>query len=385
MAENTKIEWADHTFNPWIGCTKVSPACDNCYAEAMMGHRYGRVNWGPGEDRARTGSANWSQPLAWNRKAAATGTRPFVFCASLADVFDNEVPIAWRIELFDLIRSTPDLDWLLLTKRIGNAEKMLDEAGGWAGVFSGGGLRSTLPNVWLGATVANQEEAARDIPKLLATPAAVRFLSIEPMLGRIDLCETLGEEAEIHGALQPRRGVFPDGLVGFSCESVALALVVGLAGLQRGVGVYPAFLDGAGQDPLQCQAELLPGAWGFGDVTDEFGAIVHGEADQVTGADGGLGALENVLVEVDGFRGPVSAGHIFGTEYADGVGHGFGLAGHTCDEVIACAEQAVERSRGGECLGAVDAEPCFLSGDRVAVLVPVFARVEVRWPACPCL
>jgi len=219
VSENTKIEWADSTFNPWIGCTKVSPACDHCYAEALIDTRLHKAKWGPGQARVRTSVANWRKPLQWDAKrfmecwacgwrgeceAELIGcgkcgsidqmndARRRVFCASLADVFDNEVPIAWRIELFDLIRSTPDLDWLLLTKRIGNAEKMLDEAGGWAGVFSGGGLRSTLPNVWLGATVANQEEAARDIPKLLATPAAVRFLSIEPMLGRIDLCETLG-------------------------------------------------------------------------------------------------------------------------------------------------------------------------------------------------
>src|ERR1700730_6921319 len=123
VAENSKIEWTDHTFNPWIGCTKVSPACDHCYAEAMMDTRYGRVRWGAGEDRSRTSKANWQQPLKWNRIAQADGARPLVFCASLADVFDNEVDPLWRRELFALIEATPSLIWLLLTKRIGNVVK----------------------------------------------------------------------------------------------------------------------------------------------------------------------------------------------------------------------------------------------------------------------
>ena len=123
MAENTKIEWADHTFNPWMGCTKISPACDNCYAADMMDTRYGRVRWGSGEPRVRT--KDWSKPRKWNRDAEKSGERPFVFCASLADVFDNEVDPAWRADLFDLIDDTPNLIWLLLTKRIGNVRTKL--------------------------------------------------------------------------------------------------------------------------------------------------------------------------------------------------------------------------------------------------------------------
>lgn len=127
MAENTKIQWTDHTFNPWIGCTKVSPGCDHCYAEHLMDGWLGRVKWGPGQPRKRTSAANW----------------------------------------------------LILTKRVGNAIGMAPAEG--------------LPaNGWLGATVVNQEEAERDIPKLLATPAAVRFLSIEPVLGDIDLRQLRG-------------------------------------------------------------------------------------------------------------------------------------------------------------------------------------------------
>ena len=181
MAENTAIEWADHTFNPWTGCTKVSPACDHCYAESWA-KRSGTVRWGAGESRRRTTEANWRLPLKWNAQAQREGRRFRVFCASLADVFDNEVPVQWRVDLFRLIASTPHLDWLLLTKRIGNALPMMREVAQQCG-----GGEQPMPNVWLGATVVTQAEADRDVPKLLAVPARVRFLSIEPMLGPIEL------------------------------------------------------------------------------------------------------------------------------------------------------------------------------------------------------
>lgn len=189
MSENTKIEWADHTFNPWEGCQKVGPGCDHCYAEARNARFSGgsAVNWGSGAPRRLTSDANWKLPLKWNKQAAAEGRRFRVFCASLADVFDKAVPVQWRISLMRLIVDTPNLDWLLLTKRIGNAAEMLETA--FRAVHAGreGWADNVLPNVWIGATVVDQAEADRDIPKLLAVPAQVRFLSIEPMLGPIDL------------------------------------------------------------------------------------------------------------------------------------------------------------------------------------------------------
>lgn len=174
MGENSAIEWTTHTFNPWVGCTKVSPGCDHCYAEGWA-KRSGLVTWGA--DRRRTSAANWRKPLKWDAEAVATATRPRVFCASLADVFDNEVPLEWRTDLFRLIYATPHLDWLLLTKRIGNVERALSVMGD----------AMLPPNVWLGITVVNQEEADRDIPKLLRAPAAVRFLSCEPLLEMVSL------------------------------------------------------------------------------------------------------------------------------------------------------------------------------------------------------
>jgi protein gp37 len=194
MAETTAIEWCDSTFNPFIGCTPVSPGCDNCYAARSTPARTMGVMWGAGQPRRRTSAANWKQPEQWQRQAAEFkaqhGRRRRVFCASLADVFDNEVPDEWRVDLSKLIAATPDLDWLLVTKRIGNVARML-------------GDHPTVPllsNIWLGITVVNQAEVDRDVPKLLRVPAAVRFLSVEPMLGPVDLgLMTYGEAAERFG------------------------------------------------------------------------------------------------------------------------------------------------------------------------------------------
>jgi protein gp37 len=186
MSENSTIEWTDHTFNTWEGCQKIGPGCDHCYAETRNARFAGgtAINWGPGAPRRRTSLANWRKPLQWNNAHAEFfakhGRRQRVFCASLADVFDNAVPKEWRRDLFDLIELTPNLDWLLLTKRIGNVFDMVarTRSHDWL---------AGRDNVWLGATIVNQAEADRDIPKLLEVPARVRFLSMEPLLGPVDL------------------------------------------------------------------------------------------------------------------------------------------------------------------------------------------------------
>ena len=205
MAENTGISWCDATFNPWWGCQKVSPACDHCYAERDS-KRFapGRVLWGAGSERRMFGDAHWQAPLKWAKTMPAKlGRRPRVFCASMGDWLDLDAPIDQFVRLLDTIRLTPELDWLLLSKRIGNWRKRLTEARDllWRGdpelldderrergKFADDWLCNKPPaNVWLGVTICNQEEADRDIPKLLAVPARVRFLSIEPMLGPVDL------------------------------------------------------------------------------------------------------------------------------------------------------------------------------------------------------
>jgi protein gp37 len=231
MGANTEIEWATHTFNPWVGCQRVSPGCTNCYAEAYDKRVGGRpknqrkdpevaeLRWGPKAPRVRTSDANWRKPLAWDQAAVrakvaadlagrARPERPRVFCASLADVFEKlpkdhpqalDLPL-WRLELFELIWRTPNLDWLLLTKRPENVRDCLmragealrydatpprDELRDWIWRWMVG--EQPPDNVWLGTTVEDQQRADERIPELLAVPAAVRFLSCEPLLERIDL------------------------------------------------------------------------------------------------------------------------------------------------------------------------------------------------------
>ena len=208
--KNSSIEWTDHTFNPWIGCTKVSPGCDHCYAEATMDKRLHKVQWGTGQPRQRTSEAYWSQPLKWNKErymqCAACGwrgaaaaqiigcgqcgsldiddTRARVFCASLADLADNEVPTVWRQHLMSRVADTPNLDWLVLTKRIGNARQMLSDASMHDGRLLTANDEYRPPsNLWIGATIVNRDELVRDAAKLKTTPAAKHFWSVEPMLG----------------------------------------------------------------------------------------------------------------------------------------------------------------------------------------------------------
>ena len=173
MGENSKIAWCHHTWNPWWGCVRVSPGCDRCYADALA-KRTGHGDIWDTDKRRYFGDKHWNEPLKWNRKAEQEGIRYRVFCASMADVFDNVVEDKWRIRLFELTKATPHLDWLLLTKRIGNVPKMLPADWG-----------DGYPNVWMGATVVNQEEADRDVPKLFDVAARLRWLSVEPQLGPI--------------------------------------------------------------------------------------------------------------------------------------------------------------------------------------------------------
>jgi protein gp37 len=259
MAENTAIEWCDHTFNPWLGCTKISPGCDHCYAEAKMDKRLHRVHWGPGQPRVRT--KTWRDPVRWNGAHeafyAAHGRRQRVFCASLADVFDNEVPREWRADLFSLVRSSPNLDWLLLTKRIGNAKAMIEQAmrdqgddtenAGWP-----------WANVWIGATVVNQAEADRDIPKLLEVPARVRFLSIEPMLGQIDLTRVQWPGKHKVDVLRGGAWDVPSWHGGFTNHSDMGRVHWVIAGGESGPNARPAHPDWFRSLRDQCAAAGVP-------------------------------------------------------------------------------------------------------------------------------
>lgn len=228
MTENTKIEWADHTFNPWVGCTKISPACDHCYAESWA-KRAGSPELWKGE-RRRTTAANWEKPRKWNynNPRAVENWRPQrVFCASLADVFDNQVPEQWRLDLWDLIETTPRLDWLLLTKRPQNIEAM--RVPYWV---------PKLQNVWLGTTIESRNIGASRAWQLAQCAAPRRFWSAEPLL------EDLGD-------LTPLclRDIAPDGR-----PAVDWVIVGG----ESGPGRRPFNPDWARSIRDQCAAARVP-------------------------------------------------------------------------------------------------------------------------------
>jgi protein gp37 len=179
MGKNSKIEWTNHTFNPWWGCTKVSAACKHCYAESWA-KRVGQQVWGPKASRRFFSEQHWNGPITWDLEAAQSGVRRRVFCASMADVFERRADLnQWREKLWDLIEVTPNLDWLLLTKRPQQVESYVP----W----------KTWPeNVWLGTTVEDQKTAELRLPYLASIPAAVRFISAEPLLGPLNISGWLG-------------------------------------------------------------------------------------------------------------------------------------------------------------------------------------------------
>jgi protein gp37 len=271
MAENSKIEWCAHTFNPWIGCT-------NCYAETLMDKRLGKVQWGKGNPRSRTSEANWKQVEKWNRKAESEYKRwedavedrdsgateanmprhPRVFVASLADWLDPEVPIEWLADLLDLVRRCPHLDFLLLTKRPELWQERLQ------GVIRRFGCHKWLcrrapENIWIGTSVEDQRMANERIPALLKIPAKVRFLSCEPLLGKVDLRQmNCGPRIDNTGAdwFDCLRGAsyWSDGEHGGNYERIHWVIVGG----ESGPNARPMHPDWARSLRDQCQQASVP-------------------------------------------------------------------------------------------------------------------------------
>ena len=184
MGTNSKIEWCDHSFSPWIGCTHVSEGCEHCYAENQdVRCKWTEDGWGVGKPRKQTSPKYQTKPYKWNRKAREDKTRYKVFCGSLMDVFDDEVPQEWRDELWAVMADTTLLDWLLLTKRPRNILEMIPDD--W---------HTHWPkNVWVGVSAENQKRYDERIEHLLEVPAPVLFLSLEPLLGPVDA------SLELHG------------------------------------------------------------------------------------------------------------------------------------------------------------------------------------------
>ena len=288
--ENSNIEWTDHTFNPWTGCTKVSPGCAHCYAESWA-KRSGTVQWGPGKPRRRT--KTWGDPVKWNREAEATqldltqrqkisdprneqpeiwkARRPRVFSASLADWLDDEVPIEWLADFLKLIHATPNLDWLLLTKRPENWSRRVSLAAGelaesWIDCIDMPERGAIPENIWLGTTVENQEMADLRIPILLQIPAKVRFLSCEPLLGPVDLMEWIGPAVPAGIAHHHRTG--HDGGFGgdYECDECDFVKDDGapqsihwvIAGGESGPGARPMHPDWPRTLRDQCAAASVP-------------------------------------------------------------------------------------------------------------------------------
>lgn len=186
MGENSKIEWCHHSFNPWWGCQKVSPGCEHCYAETFS-KRVGLDVWGKDTDRRFFGPKHWNEPRKWNELAKREGQYRRVFCASMADVFEDRSDLVVpRSQLFELIDETNWLEWLVLTKRPENVMRLLG--------------RAVPLNVWLGTTCETQKYADERVPHLLnARGPRVRFVSAEPLLGPVDLSRWLGPATQASG------------------------------------------------------------------------------------------------------------------------------------------------------------------------------------------
>lgn len=280
MAANTSIEWAHHTMNPWRGCAKVSAGCKNCYAEHAAPVRIARAKgletWGAGAAREIASESMWRQPLLWNRKAKEAGERHRVFCASLADVFEDyqgpsaEAVKAARLRLWALIEATPSLDWLLLTKRPHNVLGMIPDS--W---------RAEMPrNVWMGCTVENQEAAEERMLWLLDVPARVRFVSQEPQVGPVDWThiDVIKEEG-----LRP--GVHFNALTGYVTgpdEVLPRKVDWIIVGGESGHNARPFDVAWARKTVAQCKAAGVPvfvkqlGARPIGLRADACDACAHG-------------------------------------------------------------------------------------------------------------
>lgn len=215
MTRNTAISWCDHTINFWWGCMKVSPACANCYAETMDARFHPALpdvknntplplaaHWGPENSRMLRVEAASREAMRYQRFAAKNQHRWKVFANSMSDFFEDRRDLDLpRLEALELIQNTPRIDWLILTKRpekvlelLARAQKIAQGQGHlfdrnnrlaeWLGWWLSG---KAPANVWMGTTVEDQERADQRIPALLQVPAAVRFLSCEPLLGPVDL------------------------------------------------------------------------------------------------------------------------------------------------------------------------------------------------------
>lgn len=248
MADHTNIEWCDATVNWWVGCTQISPGCDHCYAKRIAAPFWGQ-KWGPGVPLQRFEGA-LETLKALDRKAQRLGRPLVVFHNSVSDMGDKEAPDEWRMAAFQGMAATPNLIHLVLTKRIGNLRQYLQRDKLAAELIRDG-------RVWLGITVCNQEEANRDIPKLLHVPAERRFLSCEPLLGPLELwrLSTFDFEESPEGAeVYPLMGLYAVA----DCDWDGPKLDWVIVGGESGPGARPMNPDWVRSLRDQCQRHGVP-------------------------------------------------------------------------------------------------------------------------------
>lgn len=257
----TGISWARSTFNPWWGCTRWSAGCNACYAETLD-HRWGGDHWGKGATRRVASDAYWRGPIRWNAAAAKeqdaalrAGKAPSpwrVFCASMCDVFDAEVPQEWRDRLWALIAATPHLTWMLLTKRPENVRAMLPA--GW--------LQTPRDNVWIGCTVEDQAAADKRLASFREIPAVVRFVSYEPALGPVGWTPWLGFASWliVGGESGPKARPFQ---IQWARDTVRTCRDAGIAPFVKQMGSRPmiggearVYFTGKGDDPTEWPAYI---------------------------------------------------------------------------------------------------------------------------------
>lgn len=271
MGERTRIEWADHSWSPWRGCTKVSPGCAHCYAETLAKRNPTVLGeWGRG--RPRVLAKNWNDPVRWNKRAAplrlenavgesftVSARRPRVF-PSLCDWLDDEVPIEWLARFLTLIHETPHLDWLLLTKRPENFGTRANRASAYlfrdpvgealAAEWVESWLDGNAPaNVWFGVSVEDQERAEERIPQLLQIPARCRWLSLEPLLGPVELAYPCFNGADSFGSLEGLHWLVIGGESGPKARPCAIEWVQSLVNQGREASL-PVFVKQLGSNPV---------------------------------------------------------------------------------------------------------------------------------------
>lgn len=259
MSDNTGIEWTDATWNPVTGCTKVSAGCDHCYAETIA-HRFAGTKAYPNGFGVTLRPERLDQPLRWRRPRR-------IFVNSMSDLFHDEIPDEYIARVFAVMALAGQHTFQLLTKRHGRMRSLLTSPGFQSAVFRAINDRPSwervdvagtlpLPNVWVGVSVENQQWADIRIPALLDTPAAVRFLSCEPLLGPVTIARYIDPERACNCSVPQMEGA---GQHATRCRCLTQPEIGWvIVGGESGRGARPMHADWARSLRDQCQDAGVP-------------------------------------------------------------------------------------------------------------------------------